>query len=171
MRKVFYKKLSSDLTQIELTPNGFSLLEPFGAKPQIFDWKEITDIYFSEDKKEVILQNADKIIVLKNNFMGWYEFIQNVPHHFANFDFQYVITFMSALQPCEICGIIAVNENECLVCENTAWHNEIADPRTEYLKAKQLQLYSELLKEGKEIKQHAEPEHGFQADKNWKLYI
>ncbi len=171
MRKFFYKKLSSELTEIKITSHGFSLHQSFGAKPKTYDWKEISDIHFSKDNEEVIIQNLEKSIILKNNFIGWYEFIQNIPPNFTNFDFQYVRTFMNALLPCEICGIIAVKENKCLVCENNAWNNETADYKAEYLKAKQLDLFSSLLQDGKEIKQHAEPEHGFQADKNWKLYI
>ena len=78
---------------------------------------------------------------------------------------------MQSLQPCEVCGIIAVTDKVCIVCGNVPWDNEKKKSKSEYLKAKQLKLFSPLLKAGKPIKQHAEPEHGFQADKNWKLYI
>ncbi|WP_289665938.1 hypothetical protein [Flavobacterium panacagri] len=170
-QNVFYKKLTSELTEIELTQNGFIVDKPFGSKPKAFDWNEIQNIYFSQNKKEVIIEISNKQIVLKNSNIGWYEFIQNVPSKFASFDFNYVKTFMQSLQPCEVCGIIAVTDKVCIVCENVPWDNEKKKNKSEYLKAKQLKLFSPLLKAGKPIKQHAEPEHGFQADKNWKLYI
>lgn len=171
MRNIFYKKLTSELTEIKLTESGFSINEPFGAKPKLFDWKEINSVQFSENRNEIIFEKADKKIGLKNNNIGWYEFIQNVPTRFKEFDFNYASEFMNSLKPCGVCGIVAVRENECIVCETITWNNEVAENEIEYIKSKQSELYSELIKDGIEIKKVAEPEHGFKADKNWKLYI
>ena len=41
----------------------------------------------------------------------------------------------------------------------------------EYIKNKQLELFSVQIEEGSEIKKIAESEHGFKADKNWTLYV
>ncbi len=171
IRKVFYKKLALELTQIEITENGFSIKEAFGGKTKIFDWKTIKDICFSENKDEIIIQNSNKKIIIKSRNMGWYEFIQNVPRNFLNFDFHYVKTFMDALKPCEICGIIAVKENECLVCEQTSWNDKMSQNKIEYIKLTQADFFSAWLNDGHVIKIPAEPENGFLADKNWKLYI
>ena len=171
MRNIFYKKLTSEITEIKLNENGFSINEPFGAKPKLFHWKEIKKIKFSENKNEVIFEKADKQIVLKNNNIGWYEFIQNVPPTFKEFDFKYTIEFMNSLKPCGVCGIVAVKEDECIVCENITWHNEMNEKEFEYIKSKQSELYSDRTKDDIEIKEVAEPEHGFKAYKNWKLYI
>ena len=78
---------------------------------------------------------------------------------------------MISLEPCAICGIIAVKENKCIVCETTTWNNEMHEKRIEYIKLKQSEFYSESIKDGIEIKKVAEPEHGFKADKNWELYV
>jgi len=171
MRKVFYKKLTSELSEIKLTENGFSLNQPFGSKPKVFIWKNIKNVQFSENMHEVNIENFDKQIILKNSYIGWYEFIQNVPTDFLNFDFDYVKTLMNSLKPCGVCGIVSVKENVCLVCETIEWNSRISQSETDYLKLKQLDLYSDLIKDGKEIKKQAEPEHGFKANKNWKLYI
>lgn len=171
MRNIFYKKLTSELTEIKLTESGFSINEPFGAKPKLFHWRDINNVRFSENHYEVIIQKLDKLIVLKKNNIGWYEFIQNVPTKYKNFDLKYVTDFMNTLKPCRICGIVAVRENQCIVCETIAWKSGMAENETEYIKIKQLEFYSEHLKNGIEIKKVAEPEHGFKADKNWKLYI
>jgi hypothetical protein len=56
MRKVFNKNLTSKLIEIKLTENGFSINEPFGAKPKIFDWKDIKNIKFSENNNVVIIE-------------------------------------------------------------------------------------------------------------------
>lgn len=171
MRKVLYKKLTSQLTEVKLTESGFSINEPFGAKPKLFDWNLINSIQFSENHKEIIIDISDKQIVLRNHYIGWYEFIQNVPLKHTDFDFDFVTDLMDSLKPCSVCGIVAVRENECIVCETIPWNNEMNENEFEYIKSKQTGLYSEDLKDRKEIKKVAEPEHGFKADKNWKLYI
>jgi hypothetical protein len=168
---VFNKNLTSKLIEIKLTENGFSINEPFGAKPKIFDWKDIKNIKFSENNNVVIIEKIDEQVILKNNYTGWYELIQNIPTEFTNFDFDYAKTFMDSLKPCDVCGIIAVRKTECIVCETIEWNNKMSESETEYLKRKQLDLYSVLKKDGREIKKQAEPEHGFKANENWKLYI
>ncbi|KUJ59091.1 hypothetical protein AR687_24980 [Flavobacteriaceae bacterium CRH] len=77
----------------------------------------------------------------------------------------------SLLPEFAVCGLIAVKENECLVCKKTSWNNKIDQSKTEYIKLMQLDLFSARIKEECQIKNHVEPEHGFKADKNWKLYI
>jgi hypothetical protein len=171
MRKVFYKKMTSELTEIKLTKSGFSLNEPFRAKPKFFNWNEINKIEFSENNKEVIIEKQDKKILLKNCNIGWYEFIQNVPLKFTKFDFDYVKNFMESLKPCEVCGIIAVKKNVCLVCETETWETKMKENEIEYIKSKQSEFYSEQIKEGFEIKKVTEDEHGFKAYENWKLHI
>jgi hypothetical protein len=94
-----------------------------------------------------------------------------VPSNFFNFDYDYVKAFMNSLKPCGVCGIIAVRENKCIVCEIIAWNSEMPESETAYLKSKQFDFYSSYIKEGIKIKKVAEPEHGFKADKNWKLYF
>ncbi|MFD2910131.1 hypothetical protein ACFSX9_15480 [Flavobacterium ardleyense] len=171
MRKVFYKKMTSEITEIKLTENGFSLNETFGAKANLFKWNEINNIHFSENNENVIIEKSDKKFVLKNCNIGWYDLIQNVPLNFTNFDFAYVKNFIESLKPCKICGIVALNKNECIVCENVPWNSAMTETEIDYIKTKQLDFYSESINEKREIKKIAEPEHGFKADKNWKLYI
>ncbi len=171
MRNIFYKKLTSELTEIKLIEGGFSINKPFRAKPKLFDWKKINSVQFSENWNEVVFEKVGKKIGLKNNYIGWYEFIQNVPTKFKEFDFDYVSELMNSLKTCRVCGIIAVRENECIVCKTTTWNNEMIENETEYIKSKQSELYSKLIKNGIEIKKLAEPEHGFKADKNWELHI
>ena len=171
MRKIFFRNLVSPLTEIELIKNGFSVKKPFGAKPKLFDWKDIINVRFSENNKKVNIYKSDKIIILKNNNIGWYEFIQKVPLKFTDFDFDYAKGFMNSLKPCGVCGIVAVSENECIVCETVEWNNKMTENKVKYLKSKQSEFYSERIKGGIEIKKIAEPEHGFKADKNWKLYV
>ena len=171
MRKVFLKKMTDELTEIVLTERGFSINEPFHAKPKSFDWSEIINIQFSEKYNEVIIEIKEREIILKNNKIGWYEFIQNIPSNFSNFDFNHAKYFMDSLKPCGVCGIIAVKENKCLFCETIPWNDAMPQTKIEYLKLKQSELFSVWIKEGIEIKKVAKPEHGFKADKNWKLYI
>jgi hypothetical protein len=171
MNNLLFRKLASELTEIELTESGFFISKPFGGKSKSFEWNEIKNIQFSENKKQVIILKSDKKIILKNNNIGWYEFIQNVPKKFTEFDFNYTGDLINSLNPCGVCGIIAVNENKCIVCETIAWNKEMTKTEVEYIKLKQSDFYSELIKEGRTIKKTAEPEHGFKADKSWKLYI
>ncbi len=171
MRKVFYKKLTSILTEIHISKEGFSINEPFDAKSKLFYWNVIDTIQFSENKKEIIIKKKNKKIRLKNTYTGWYEFIQKVPEIFSDFDFKYASDLIDSLKPCGVCGIVSVKENKCIVCETIVWNDKMIETEIDYLKSQQLNLYSELIKEGKEIKKTAEPEHGFKANKNWKLYL
>ncbi len=171
MRNVFYKKMTSVITEIKLTESGFSINEPFGAKPKLFNWKEIKSVKFSENRNEVIIEKSEKQIVLKKNNIGWYEFIQNVPSTFIDFDFKFTTELMKSLKSCKICGIVAVKENECIVCDTKVWNNKMTENEIKYIKSKQSELFSEQIKDGIAIKKVAEPEYGFMADKNWKIYI
>jgi len=171
MRKIFLRNMVSPLTEIKLIEKGFLIKKPFGAKPEQYHWKEIKSVRFLENYNELFIVKMQKKITLKNDNIGWYEFIQNVPIRFKEFDFDYVSEFMNSLKPCGACGIVAVRENECIVCETITWNNEVTENEIEYIKSKQLELYSERIKNGIKIKKVAEPEHGFKADKNWKLYI
>lgn len=170
-RKVFYRNLTSELTEIILTENGFSINQPFGAKPKLYNWEDLQTIRFSDNYNEVIVEKSDGQIALNNNHIGWYELIQYVPSTFKEFDFKYVAELIDSLKPCGVCGIVAVKENKCLVCETVAWNEEMNENKFDYLKSKQSEFYSDRISNGKEVKKIAEPEHGFKADKNWRLYI
>lgn len=171
MRNVFYKKQTFELTRISLVEHGFSVNRPFGAKLKLYHWKEVRSIRFSDNYNDVIVEYLGRQIILRNSNIGWYEFIQNVPSTFENFDFKYVAEFIDSLKPCGVCGIVAVREQTCIVCETIAWNDEIHKDKVAYLTSKQSEFYAELVKDGKEIKKIAEPEHGFKADSNWKLYL
>ena len=171
MRKILFRKLASELTEIELNEIGFSIRKPFGGKTKSYNWNKIENIKFAENKKEIIVYKSDKNIVLKNNNTGWYEFIQNVPQKFVKFDFDFAKDLMNSMEPCGVCGIVAVNESKCIVCGTIAWNKKMTENKIEYLKSKQSEFYSESTKEGFKINPVAEPEHGFNADKNWELYI
>jgi len=96
MRKVCYRKMTSHLTEIKLTKTGFSVNVPFGAKPKMYNWDEIDNLRFSENYNEVFFKICSKQLVLKNNNTGFYEFIQNIPSTFKNFDFKYVSEFLNS---------------------------------------------------------------------------
>lgn len=171
LRKIFYRKLTKALTEITLNKNGFSILEPFGAKPKFYFWSEIQSIKFSSNYENIIIDFSNKQKMIENRFIGYYEFMQNVPLTFTEFDFNYSKELINSLKSCKVCGIIAVSKNKCIVCETIPWNSKMNENEIEYIKSKQLEYYSEHIKNREEIKKIAEPEHGFKADKNWKLYI
>ncbi|WP_299156189.1 hypothetical protein [uncultured Tenacibaculum sp.] len=171
MRKLFFRNLVSPLTEIELIESGFSIKKPFNTKPKLFNWEEIKSIRFTENYNTITIQKLDEKIVVKNDNIGWYELIQNIPSKFKEFDFKYTVELINSLKPCGICGIIAVRENNCIVCETITWNKKMTKNEIEYIKSKQLDFFSDRIKNGIEIKKIAEPEHGFKANKNWRLYI
>ena len=57
------------MIEINLIENGFSINEPFGAKPKLFDWDVIKNVRFSENYKEIIIEKLKKKIVLKNKYI------------------------------------------------------------------------------------------------------
>jgi len=171
MRKVFFRNLTLELTEIKLAKNGLSIREPFLKKPKLYSWSEIKDVRFSESYKDVILETRENNVLLKNYNIGWYEFIQNVPSQYSNFDFNYVKILIDSLKPCGVCGIVAVSDEECIVCKNISWNDEMPENRIAYYKSKQKELFSNKIKSGIKIKKDATSEHGFKADINWELYI
>ena len=171
MRKFLFKKLSNKITDIELTKNGFIINEPFGAKPQNIEWNQTKSIRFSNYDKVLIIKTAEKEIILNDDQIGWYEFIQSIPKKFNQFDFKKADAIIESLNSCEVCGIVAVRKNVCKVCESETWNQNTGKNKIEYLKEKQLEHFEYKMENKIKIKEFAEPEHGFKADKNWKLYI
>lgn len=78
---------------------------------------------------------------------------------------------IDSLKSCEVCGIIAVRSNICKVCDFKPWNLNNEKSKVEYLKQKQIEHFEYKMKNKIEIKRFSEPEHGFKADSNGKLYI
>ncbi|AXG70952.1 hypothetical protein KORDIASMS9_03207 [Kordia sp. SMS9] len=171
MRKFLFKKLSNAITDIELTKSGFVINEPFGAKPKELEWNDVKSIRFSNNDKVLIVKTAENEIALNDDQIGWFEFIQNIPESFKQFDFKKVNFIIDSLKSCEVCGIVAVRNNICKVCDCEPWNQNSGKSKIDYLKEKQIEHFEYELKNKKEIKKIAEPEHGFKTDRNWKLYI
>ncbi|WP_299335031.1 hypothetical protein [uncultured Psychroserpens sp.] len=171
MREIFFKELSNKITDIELTKSGFIINKPFGAKPQNIEWKQLRSIRFSDNDKVIIIKTVEKDIILNDNQIGWYEFIQSIPKIFKQFDFKKANSIMDSLKSCDVCGIIAVRDNICKICESEPWHQKSKKDKSEYLKDKQLEHFEYELKNKIKIKAFAEPQHGFKADENWKLHL
>ena len=171
MRKFLFKKLSNAVTDIELTKSGFVINEPFGAKPKELEWNDVKSIRFSNNDKVLIVKTAENEIALNDDQIGWFEFIQNIPESFKQFDFKKVNFIIDSLKSCEVCGIVAVRNNICKVCDSEPWNQNSGKSKIDYLKEKQLEHFEYELKNKTEIKKIAEPEQGFKADNNWKLYI
>ncbi len=159
------------ITDIEFTKSGFVINEPFGAKPKELEWNDVKSIRFSNNDKVLIVKTAEKEIALNDDQIGWFEFIQNIPESFKQFDFKKVYFIIDSLKSCEVCGIVAIRNNICKVCSSEPWNQYSGKSKTDYLKEKQLEHFEYKLKNKTEIKKIAEPEHGFKADNNWKLYI
>ncbi|REG84121.1 hypothetical protein C8N41_10722 [Winogradskyella sediminis] len=171
MRKFIFKKLSNKITDIELTKKGFVINEPFGAKPKKLEWNQIKSIRFSNNDKILILKIDENEIALNHDQIGWFQFIQNIPKSFKQFDFKKVDLIIGSLKSCEVCGIVAVRNNVCKVCDSEPWNRNSGKNKMEYLKEKQLEHFEYELKNKTEINKIAEAQHGFKADKNWKLHI
>lgn len=169
MHNFLFKKLTVELSEIQTNKEGINFRKAFDSIVKFYKWDDIKNIQFSSNYKNVVFDFNGKKIVLNNSTTGWYELIQNIPADRFTFDFKYAEALIKSLKSCEICGLEAVFEQKCLVCQNSVWNPSFDDEKLNYLQSKQLKLYSELLKENKTILN--KPEHGFKSAADWKLLI
>ena len=121
----------------------------------------------------MIIGLENKKIRIPNNSLNWYKLIRSIPTKFSDFDFDYIDKLFNALTTCEICGVIAINDNECLSCGSESYeYKKHTDFKTqnEYIKSNQLELFA-ILDKGDKFEGFYEATDGFEIDKKWNPLI
>jgi len=179
--EIFEKKSNNKMREeildkiriIRVNDNGFTISDSFMKIVDIFEWNLVENIELKDNSLFFYLKNGKKITIPSSYHENWYELIQKIPKGFSNYDYNFVENFINNLQGCEICGMIAIHEEECLCCGNKVWNNVFLDEyqsKEEYIKSLQLiefdQIYSEKIKTI-----NNKSKYGFKSFKDWKPLI
>lgn len=134
----------SEITQIDQAYISYTLSKAGDNSTGQILWKNIHDVVLDESKTMLTLITVeDKSLEITDDVDNWYWLLKNVPKHFPSFNYQYVSTFFTGLEACEICGNIAVSKNICEACYETPWEKSKEFPsKISYIKAKQLEIFS-----------------------------
>lgn len=150
--------------------NGFIVQELFG--PKTYKWSDFKRIEFRKELKEIELRGKKKV-VLEDHMNGYYLVLKKLPSELAGSYSLKIQTFFDSLSTCEICGLVAVEEDACLSCFYDVWSEELKEYYTDkdtYIKEGQLDVFS--------IEEPNQPFHNFKTsvagldnDPNWKPRI
>ncbi|MCB0835172.1 MAG: hypothetical protein KDD99_00820 [Bacteroidetes bacterium] len=156
---------------IQSDHHGFSITNFDEEGKATILWKDLEDVKI-ENGRLITIQHRKTKHVLTADDIGWYQLIQQVPPGFKSYDYAYVKNFFLNLTGCKICGLMAVEDKECLACGSAVWNPEMLDSydsEAEYLKQEQICLFEPIDDEKIDISNR--PENGFQSDPTWKPLI
>lgn len=166
-----YLKFKPNFLEIRIQDeNGFIVQELFG--PKTYKWSDFKRIEFRKELKEIELRGKKKV-VLDDYMNGYYLVLKKIPLELVGSYSLKIQTFFDSLSTCEICGLVAVEEDACLSCFYDVWSEELKEYYTDketYIKEGQLDVFS--------IEEPNQPFHNFETsvvgldlDPNWKPRI
>lgn len=131
------------------------------------NWNDFDDIKLSNENVSII-KNKKIVHIIDDSYLGWYQFIQDVPIGFDSYDYIFVEQFFNNLKGCQICGLLALKNDKCLACGSEVWNKnllELFNSEVEYIKEEQLDMFEPC--EDDPILLNNDPESGFKSDPNW----
>lgn len=131
-------------------------------------WSEVDDVSVSRERLLLTLKDKSEFPI-PSEWTAWFGLIQYIPDHYPSFDKQWVTRFFEALTPCEVCGLIALEEAKCLNCSSNKWNPKFG-PNIEYLKQEQIEWFEDLPADDPHYLNNPASD-GFLPDPNWKLWI
>ena len=135
-------------------------------------WENIAKASLKKNELRLHTKSGEKIF-LDFSIKHFYALIRQIPKDFTNISYRQVSAHFKGLKPCLICGSIAANNYQCLACETPVWRKEFSkyyDNKRDYVKAKQLDLFASLQKNGQQAITFNRDET-FQLQSNWKLLV
>ena len=121
---------------------GFIVQELFG--PKTYKWSDFNRIEFRKELKDNELRGKKKV-VLDAYMNGYYLVLKKLPSVLAGSYSLQIQKFFDSLSTCEICGLVAVEEDYCLSCSYDVWSEELKEYYTDkdtYIKEGQLDVFS-----------------------------
>ena len=126
--KKFVDDFMKKLRFIEIINGGFQIMDSDKNIESVIKWYSVKNAEIFEDRIVFhFLNNQPQLTVPEKYYQNWYKLIQEVPKGYPDFDYSYVKSFFESLQGCEICGLLAVYNGECINCGNEVWNNELAE--------------------------------------------
>jgi hypothetical protein len=166
-QKKFNEEFIKNYRFIEIVDDGFFIKNIENKIFSDIKWYNVKDATYSESEI-VIYQNQEEILI-PNKYDNWYWLLREIPEGYVKFDYKSVRSFFEQLQGCEICGLIAVNNGECLSCANEVWNSELANDyksKEDYIREMQYDEF-EPNNENEELVINNKADFGFKSYSYW----
>lgn len=175
-RDTFTVNLGWSISKIEnINQEGFEIHIIKNGKTEsikkIF-WENIAKVSLSKNELRLQTKNDQKTY-LNTSTQHFYALIKQIPKRFTNITTQQVNEYFEYLNPCLVCGAIASNHFKCNACETLVWtnsFNKYYPNKQAYIKAKQLDLFASLQKNGQQALTFSRDET-FELNSNWQLLV
>ncbi len=166
----FMDEYIKKLRIIEITDDGFIITDVNKVKESEIKWYSVNDVIYDKEKVTIKMNGQDEMVVPLKFHNNWYEFIKKIPQGYPSYDYNLVELFFQNLRGCEICGLVAVDdEQECIACGNEVWNSELEkeyESKEAYLKEMQFDNF-EPNNDNDKIEIHNNPEMGFESYSAW----
>ena len=161
----------------EMNSKGFSFVRE-GELEKIL-WKQIVEVDILDNEQTHINPTRrslkfklekNRTFLLEHDFTNWFQLIQLIPKYCkVSLSFKkYTEDLFSNLTTCEICGRIAVYNEECLSC-GCGVYNSLVDKqfknKTDYIRYHQIGLINSY--EGEEFSFFVDNDNVFKMDLDW----
>ena len=169
--KKFMNDYQARLRYIVLTNNGFLIKDIEHKIEDDIKWSSVKDVDYNEKRILLTIEGEEEEMVIPMQFHeNWHQLIREIPKGFTTCDYNSIKSFFDNLQGCEVCGLIAVEEDgECMACGNQKWNTEIEkDFESKEAYVKQMQFYEfEPSEENEYIAINNNSEFGFESYSKW----
>ena len=154
----------------KVTKTGFKLVK--GTTTKHFYWSEIQTAHLDTKNMKLTLREKSKLVVSADT-PNFYLLLKNMPIGYSDLDYGYIKSFFSSLEPCLVCGAIALREQKCLACGCSTWNASLKEnyPTYEaYIKENQLEIFATMEPDEKFCDFKSE-NIGFEFDATWKPMV
>lgn len=163
--KKLMDKILGGIQKVEYDDNGFKVSTFTKELKFESEWSEINDIQFSPEKLTFITYKEK--YNLPSNTVDWHQFVQQLPKGYKGLDYDGISNFFERLEGCEVCGLMAIYDEECIHCGSELWNESLKyefDSKKEYIKEEQLWHFEPEDNEPMDISNKASKEFKSYAD-------
>jgi len=140
-----------------------------GMKKTQYYWNEIQDIKFDKEPFRLTIF-AKRKLTFDEKTQNRYLLLKHIPLGFSSFDYTYRDSFFVNLKPCIVCGTIALQDDECLLCGCVSWSADLEKNYSsyeEYIIENQLDIFA-TIDENEKFNNFKINDKNFDSDPNWK---
>ncbi len=173
--KKFMNDYQSRLRYIEITADGFVIKNIEHKIEDDIKWTSVKNVDYNQKRLLLTIEGEEEEMGIPMQFHeNWHQLIRMIPKGYTSCDYDSIKSFFDKLEGCDVCGLIAVEEDgECMACGNQKWNTEIEkdfDSKEAYVK--QMQIYEfEPSQENEVVHINNNPLYGFDSYPKWKAYI
>ena len=134
-------------------------------------WKGVRDVIASNDFKELkLVFDTDESLKIKDDSVNYYLLLHKIPDY-PSFDKDNFFKFLSELETCSTCGMIAEHQRKCRSCSADSSKVMVNDSHEDNLKEAQILHFLNQINENEPLDFFKEMNNGFKKDKTWKPLI